>query len=40
MRDYNLYKYMRMAVVLVPECHPHREEWRGFVERMRELLTE
>ena len=40
MREYNLHKYMRMALVLVPECHPQRGEWEGFVERMREILTE
>jgi hypothetical protein len=40
MREYNLHKYMRMALVLVPECHPQRGEWEGFVEKMREILTE
>ncbi len=40
MRDYNLHKYMRMALVLIPDDHPQKRDWEGFIERMKEILTE
>lgn len=40
MRDYNLHKYMRMALVLIPESHPQIQDWVGFVDKMKDILTE
>ena len=40
MRDFNLHKYMRMALVLIPESHPQIQDWVGFVEKMKDILTE
>ena len=40
MRFYNLHKYMKMALVVIPEWDPQKQVWKGFVERMEEILTE
>ena len=40
MREYNLHKYMRMALVLIPKSHPQSQDWVGFVDKMKDILTE